>query len=58
MAYRSGNLVAGNDDDNTGTLGVGSRMTYTASQSGVYVIEASTFNGLDTGNYTLGVSIQ
>jgi hypothetical protein len=33
-------------------------MTYTATQSGVYVIEASTFNGLDTGNYTLGVSIQ
>ncbi|MDB4913574.1 MAG: peptidase [Gemmatimonadetes bacterium] len=53
----SGRLVAGNDDDDTGVLGVGSRMTYTATVSGVYVIEASTFNGLDTGNYTLGISI-
>jgi hypothetical protein len=52
-----GNLVAGNDDDDTGTLGVGSRMVYTAATSGVYVIEASTFNGLDTGNYTLHVTI-
>lgn len=52
-----GRLVAGNDDDDTGVLGVGSRMIYTATVSGVYVIEASTFNGLDTGNYTLSVSI-
>jgi hypothetical protein len=53
----TGILVAGNDDDPTEALGVGSRMTYTATATGVYVIEASTFNGLDTGNYTLGVSI-
>lgn len=53
----TGFLVAGNDDDDTDALGVGSRMIYTATQSGVYVIEASTFNGLDTGNYTLGVTI-
>ncbi len=53
----TGFLVAGNDDDDEGTLGVGSRMVYTATQTGVYVIEASTFNGLDTGNYTLGVTI-
>jgi hypothetical protein len=53
----TGFLVAGNDDDDEGSLGVGSRMIYTATQSGVYVIEASTFNGLDTGNYTLGVTI-
>ena len=53
----TGFLVAGNDDDPTEALGVGSRMIYTATQSGVYVIEASTFNGLDTGNYTLGVTI-
>ena len=52
-----GFLVAGNDDDDEGSLGVGSRLTYTATVSGVYVIEASTFNGLDTGNYTLQVSI-
>jgi hypothetical protein len=52
-----GFLVAGNDDDDSGTLGVGSSMTYTATTSGVYVIEASTFNGLDTGNYTLHVTI-
>ncbi|HET6229505.1 MAG TPA: PPC domain-containing protein [Longimicrobiaceae bacterium] len=52
-----GFLVAGNDDDPSGTLGVGSSMTYTATASGVYVIEASTFNGLDTGSYTLHVTI-
>jgi hypothetical protein len=53
----NGTLVAGNDDDDTGTLGVGSRMVYTATVSGVYVIEASTFNGLDQGAYTLHVTI-
>lgn len=53
----TGFLVAGNDDDDTEALGVGSRMIFTATVSGVYVIEASTFNGLDTGNYTLGVTI-
>jgi hypothetical protein len=53
-----GFLVAGNDDDDTGVLGVGSRMVYTATTSGVYVIEASTFNGLDSGNYTLHVTVQ
>jgi len=52
-----GVLVAGNDDDDEGTLGVGSRIIYTATVSGTYVIEASTFNGSDTGNYTLGVTI-
>jgi hypothetical protein len=52
-----GELVAGNDDDDEGELGVGSRMVYTATVAGVYVIEASTFNGLDTGAYTLGVTI-
>lgn len=52
-----GELVAGNDDDDDGILGVGSRMIYTATVSGVYVIEASTFNGADTGAYTLGVTI-
>jgi hypothetical protein len=52
-----GFLVAGNDDDDSGTLGVGSSMTYTAAVPGVYVIEASTFNGLDTGTYTLHVTI-
>lgn len=52
-----GFTVAGNDDDEEEVLGVGSRMVYTATVSGVYVIEASTFNGLDTGNYTLGVTI-
>jgi hypothetical protein len=56
-APSSGFLVAGNDDDDDGNLGVGSKMIYTATVSGVYVIEASTFNGLDTGNYTLGVTI-
>ncbi|HYW10955.1 MAG TPA: PPC domain-containing protein [Longimicrobium sp.] len=52
-----GFIVAANDDDDEGTLGVGSRLVYTATVSGVYVIEASTFNSLGTGNYTLGVTI-
>jgi hypothetical protein len=52
-----GELVAGNDDDDEGFLGVGSRIVYTATVAGVYVIEASTFNGLDQGAYTLGVTI-
>jgi hypothetical protein len=53
----SGFLVAGNDDDDDEDLGVGSKVIYTATASGVYVIEASTFNGLDEGAYTLGVTI-
>lgn len=52
-----GTLVAGNDDDDEGLLGVGSRMIYTAPVTGVYVIEASTFNGLDQGSYILNVTI-
>lgn len=52
-----GVLAAGNDDDDEGELGVGSRIVYTATVTGVYVIEASTFKGIDTGNYTLGVTI-
>ncbi|MBB4638826.1 PPC domain-containing protein [Longimicrobium terrae] len=54
---RLGFLVAGNDDDDEGVLGVGSRIVYTATETGVYVIEASTFGNLDTGNYTLNVTI-
>lgn len=53
----SGFLVAGNDDDDEGVLGVGSRLVYTATESGVFVIEASTYNDLDEGDYTLGVTI-
>jgi hypothetical protein len=49
--------VAVNDDDDEGDLGVGSRVVFTAETTGVYVFEASTFNGLDTGSYTLGVTI-
>jgi len=49
--------VAVNDDDDEGILGVGSRIVYTAAVSGVHVFETSTFNGLDTGNYTLAVEI-
>jgi hypothetical protein len=57
LASRDGVLVASNDDDDTGNLGVGSRVVYTATQSGVYVIEATTYSGHDTGTYTLGVTI-
>lgn len=53
----TGTLVAGNDDDDEGVLGLGSRLVYTATETGTFVIEASTFNGLDTGAYILRVSI-
>jgi hypothetical protein len=49
--------VAVNDDDEVGSLGVGSRIDFVAPVSGVYVFEASTFSGLDTGSYTLTVTI-
>ncbi|MBB4638825.1 PPC domain-containing protein [Longimicrobium terrae] len=52
-----GVVTAFNDDDDQETLGVGSRVVFTAPISGVYVIEASTYNELDTGDYTLGVTI-
>jgi hypothetical protein len=42
-----------NDDDDTGALGVGSRLDFVAPATGTYVIEASTFNGSDAGAYTL-----
>lgn len=53
----TGRAVSLNDDDDEGTLGVGSRIVYTAPVSGVYVIEASTFDSLATGAYTLHVTI-
>jgi hypothetical protein len=52
-----GTVVAANDDDDEGILGLGSRIVYTAAESGVFVIEASTYSGLDTGAYTLEVTI-
>jgi hypothetical protein len=52
LADADGNVLAINDDDDTGTLGVGSRINFTAPAAGTYVIEQSTFNGLDTGSYT------
>lgn len=57
LADADGFLVADNDDDDTGFLGVGSRIDYTVPDPGVYLIEASTFNNLDTGNYTLKVQL-
>ncbi len=58
LANRFGNIVAHNDDDDTGVLGRGSRMVFTVQQTGTYVIEASTFNGRSTGNYTLGIEVR
>ena len=57
LADSLGVLVAGNDDDDEGVLGVGSRLVFIAPATGVYFIESSTFNGLDTGSYVLGVTI-
>lgn len=53
----TGFLAAANDDDDEGVLGSGSRLIYTAPESGVYVIEATTYADLATGSYTLGVTI-
>jgi hypothetical protein len=52
LADANGILLAGNDDDADGVLGVGSHIVFTAPATGTYYIEQSTFNGLDTGNYT------
>lgn len=46
-------VAVNDDDDDTGALGVGSRIDFVAPAAGTYYIEQSTFNGLDTGNYTL-----
>jgi hypothetical protein len=54
LADPTGLPVALNDDD---SFGEGSRIVFTARVSGVYVFEASTYNALDTGNYTLNVAI-
>lgn len=51
----SGFGVATNDD--FPGLGRSSRIIYTATESGLYVIEGSTYYGSDTGNYTLTVTI-
>lgn len=56
MADGEGKIVAGNDDDNDGVLGVGSRIRFTVTTPGVYFIEVSTFNGLDTGSYNMTIS--
>lgn len=50
----TGFVVSG--DDNSGG-GVQARMEYTATETGVYVIEATTAAALDAGAYTLGVTI-
>jgi len=55
-AGETGFLVAANDDEDD-IPGRGSLVIYTAPVSGVYVIEASTFGELATGDYTLGVTI-
>lgn len=56
LANDQGFLVAGNDDDDDGALGVGSRLRFTVTEPRVYHIEASTFNGLDTGAYNFAVN--
>lgn len=52
-----GIVTAYNDDDPEGTLGLGSRMTFTTPFAGVYVIEASSVYNRETGGYTLDVTI-
>ena len=50
--------VAVNDDDNTGALGVGSRIDFQVPEAGVYVIEASSYTPLGFGNYSLQVQAE
>ena len=57
VADRLGLVVAENDDDPSGTLGVGSAVSFTATDAGTYIIQVTTFNAGDTGNYTLGISV-
>ena len=56
LCNASGEIVAANDDDDTGVLGVGSRITYGVTTPGIYYIVASTFGIRDVGNYNLNVS--
>lgn len=53
----TGAVVASNDNDPTGVLGLGSRIVYTASETGVYVIEASSAETYQRGWYVLGVLV-
>lgn len=54
---RLGFHMADNDDDEIGSLGLGSRLQFTATRSGTYVIQVTTVNPGDTGTYTLSISI-
>ena len=55
LTNASGEVIAVNDDDDTGVLGVGSRIVYSVTEPGIYYIIASTFGNRDTGAYTLNV---
>ena len=46
-------VVLAEDDDSAG--GSNARLVFTAPSAGTYVIEASTYDALDTGNYSLTV---
>ncbi|MBS1875079.1 MAG: DUF1906 domain-containing protein [Acidobacteria bacterium] len=47
--------VVAQDDDSAGNLN--SRIVYTASSSGPYTIEATSFNGSVTGNFTISLTV-
>lgn len=53
----TGVIVATNDNDPTGVLGAGSRIVYTAPETGMYVIEASSARRGQDGLYLLQISI-
>jgi hypothetical protein len=57
MTDRLGNVVAVNDDDDIGSLSPGSSIHFTATKSGTYVIQVTTFTAGATGNYTLHVVV-
>lgn len=49
----SGNVIATNDD---GGLGIESRLTYTATTSGYYYLDAAAFMDFGTGTYQLSIA--
>ena len=59
IADRLGNPLGENDDDGggSGPLAPGSALSYTATATGVYIIEVTTYAAGATGNYTLGITI-
>ena len=53
----SGTLVARNDDVAASSGDYSSAVVFTATQSGIYYIDAGSYNNASSGNYLVGVSV-